>query len=479
MLGLDAAERARVQHGIAQGKLPALAQLEARGLFRELHSPAGAYAGGVWPSFYTGEQVADHGVFHNKLWRPETMRVEVPSGDWIDSRPLWEAPAHRDLEACVVDVPMLLARPQVATGLSGWATHDQLYRGSEPAGLWDELERRHGPPAMPPEAYGRQSPASLRTLVAGLERATAQLERIARELLRERPWRFACAVFGATHRAGHYLWEASPEADAELGRLYAGLDAALGRIVAEVGEDTLVVAFAVHGMAPNPGWSDLFPEILERLAAAAGEERPRRGLLYRLRRGLPFHWVRPLLARLPDGVDDALVKLWSQGMFDWSRTRWFPVPMDEAGYLRVNLRGREARGVVSPEDYESVCDGLAHWVASLRDADSGEPIAAEPLRAWRDADPAARHRDLLPDLVIPWREKRAAQVARLVSTALPAFDYAVPRQLPSGRSGNHSDRAWLLAAGPGAEALGGVGEVCELLPAVLDLLGPPARGQGA
>ena len=39
----------------------------------------------------------------------------------------------------------------------------------------------------------------------------------------------------------------------------------MGRIIDALPENTLVIVFAVHGMGPNPGWSDLLPDILEKL----------------------------------------------------------------------------------------------------------------------------------------------------------------------------------------------------------------------
>jgi hypothetical protein len=123
----------------------------------------------------------------------------------------------------------------------------------------------------------------------------------------------------------------------------------LGEILHAVGgESILVVAFALHGMGPNPGWSDLLPDILARLEEHRTGLPPRRGLLYRLKQRLPFHRVRPLLNRLPNAITHRLVSLWSRNMFDWSSTRFFPLPMDEVGLIRINLRGLERGGIVEP-----------------------------------------------------------------------------------------------------------------------------------
>ena len=138
MLGLDAAECDLVLELAGKDRMPTLAGLLEGGAFGRLRSPADLYAGGVWPSFYTGTDVPSHGVFHNKLWRPETMRVDVPSEKWLDARPFWEPVAEAGIPVCIVDVPMLIGRPTDLNGIyiGGWGTHDLISKGSWPPALW-------------------------------------------------------------------------------------------------------------------------------------------------------------------------------------------------------------------------------------------------------------------------------------------------------------------------------------------------------
>lgn len=470
MLGLDAADYDIIRRLVGAGRMPRLAGLLRRGVTGRLQSPADRYAGGVWPTFYTGQPVASHGLFHNKQWRPETMRVEVPGGRWIPARPFWETSAA-DLDVVIVDVPMVLDRPNTLQGIyvGGWGTHDLLARGSWPNGLWRDLERRFGLPIMPREHAGRQTDDSLSELVVDLKRATAQIRDIAIDLLDSHPWQFACIVFGATHRAGHYLWDRS-----QLLEIYECVDAAVGEVIDHAPIGTLVIAFAVHGMGPNRGWSDLLPQILAQMDEHRSGRAPKRGWLYRLKQDLPHHRIRPILKILPSSVTDQMVRLWSRRMYDWAETRYFPMPMDEAGYLRINLRGRELEGIVGEgQEYDAVCAEVEALVASLCDETSCVPIAGPAVRAYRDADRRAGSLRLVPDLIFPWTGPPASSTKRLASTMLPGFVFDVPRYLPSGRSGNHTDSGWFIAAGPGLRE-GAVSEghdVADLLPTILKYLG--------
>ena len=79
MIGLDAAELSLVEELCATGQLPALESLRLRGCFGSLESNASLFAGGVWPTFYTGKDVPWHGLYHNRLWDPGAMRCEPVS----------------------------------------------------------------------------------------------------------------------------------------------------------------------------------------------------------------------------------------------------------------------------------------------------------------------------------------------------------------------------------------------------------------
>ncbi len=497
MIGLDGADQLVVERLIDQEKLPTLARLRQRGCYGVLSSPAGQYAGGVWPSFYTGQGVPWHGIYHNKLWRPAAMRCEVPTDRWLGARPFWETWQESALRVCIMDVPMILGRPRRINGvyLGGWGTHDLISRGSWPGSLWSELRHRHGGPLMPAEQFGMQSGKSLLRLRDSLLRSTEQARDIACDLLGRERWDFSCIVFGGIHRMGHYLTDLSQVAEAglpaddsnklrsALDEIYQATDRAIERVLEHVSSDTLVITFAVHGMAPNPGWGDLAADILQAMQYESTGKASRPGLLYSLKKRVPMHWARPVLSRLPSTITDSLVSLWSARMQDWNSARVFPMPMDHAAYLRVNLRGRERKGIVDDGEYQAECAQVANWFEGLRDRDSGERIAGEVARAYSAAPASATHRELLPDLVISWNGPPASASRALVCDSLPSLCFEVPTRLPSGRSGNHAGRGWFIAAGPGAAAGTRTRghDILDLAPTVLHCLGagPLQALQGA
>lgn len=444
MVGWDGADKHEIDALLAAGRLPNLARLRANGVAGTLSSPAPMYAGGVWPTFFTGQPVAAHGLYHNKQWRSSRMRVEVPQASWFEPEPFWTTLDRAGIASCIVDVPMLIALAPLSHGvqLEGWATHDLVESGATPASLWRSTIRRFGRPQMPKEIVGPQSNADLLRLEQALGKATKQLTDVAGQLLQTTPWQFGCVVFSALHRGGHYLPSES------MTELYQQTDQALGELLARLPDNTATVVFSVHGMAANPGWSDLLANLLSALDEAETGEAPTRGLLFRLKQHAPG-WAGRFVSRwLPFAWQAQLVQIWSKHMQDWTQTRWFPLPMDHSGYLRINLAGRESAGIVQPgTEYNSELQALIERVDSLVDGE-GNPLVAGVSTPWRD-NPDSPARDRLPDLVVEWTDVHAVPGQVVKSRQVPSFCYRVPPNLPSGRTGNHTGNAWYVASGSG------------------------------
>jgi predicted AlkP superfamily phosphohydrolase/phosphomutase len=315
---------------------------------------------------------------------------------------------------------------------------------------------------MPAELFGPQSGATLARLMAELREATTQMAEIGASLLERERWDLFTIVFGATHRGGHYLWDLSQIDTAKLRpdqrhalerglvEIYRATDAALGKVLERAAPDARALVFAVHGMGPNTTWADRCTEILGRIQSGGPTEAPRTGLLYSIKRRLPWRLVRTVTTRLPARVQGALVTLWSRRMFDWRTTRAFPLPMDHAGYLRINLRGREPSGIVEPgREYDMLCDELAEGFAGFRDLATGRSIVRRVHRLRELAGADAPARDRLPDLVIEWADVSPVGSPGITSDRFGEMRWSPPGRLPSGRAGNHRSHGWFVASGPG------------------------------
>ncbi|MGH2985785.1 MAG: hypothetical protein ACRDLO_03740, partial [Solirubrobacterales bacterium] len=128
---------------------------------------------------------------------------------------------------------------------------------------------------------------------------------------------------------------------------------------------------------------------------------------------------------------------------DWTGQRWFLAPNNTVyGGVRINVRGREAGGVVAAgSEYERVCEQLAEDLLELVNVDTGEPVVKGVSRT---EDHYRRdHVDALPDLLLDWNHERPVETIWSAKTGLIHGRYDL------WRSGDHRLDGLLLARGPG------------------------------
>ncbi len=490
VLGFDAMDWGRIRRLMSAARMPRFAGFLAESRKGRLESRPDAFVNMVWPTLVSGTQAGDHGWHSAKMWRPERMRVEFGDTDWLPLQPFWEPLVGAGARIALLDIPFAPPPGAGFTGLflSGWQCHDEALARSRPHGLRSRLVRRHGRPLLGPELFGPQTPATLEKLHRQALASTRQFADIVCELLGEGPFDLFMAVFGASHRAGHYLWDLSQidpsplseerrrRLEGALDEIYVAQDHALGRVLdAAGGSFDRILLFAAHGMGPSDGWLHMLDAMLARIEGKQPSAGGSGGLLYRLKRRLPWNLVREVTTRLPAVVNRALVPLWSRRMHDWSAVRAFSVPFDVHGFIRVNLRGRERDGIVEPgSEYEELCDHLREGIEGFRDLATGRPVGGGVVRS-RDLFPEGRNRDLLPDLVVRTGEPVRGSPG-LVSARYGEIRFPTPGRFPSGRSGNHHSHGWYMLHGAG-EPAGIDGEVVDVAPTILEaLFGDPVPG---
>ncbi|HJS72939.1 MAG TPA: alkaline phosphatase family protein [Vicinamibacteria bacterium] len=497
-LGMDAVEGPLVERLVQEGRMPRLAELRRRGLRAEVRSVPKSFVNSwmVWPTFNTGQSLGTHGWYAHKQWSSENQHLYHLDPERLAIHPFWEdIPGGARL--ALLDVPYSFDPGAGFDGvfLNGWQGPDDLGRSARPSGLSRSLRRRVGRRRMEPEIFGPQTARTLEHQYReGLE-SLDQFAELAAGVLRQERWDLFLAVLGGAHRACHYLWSldqadltgASPEDVKELqgarDSLYEAADRALGRVLDAVPDDAHVLVFALHGMGPNLGWGERFSEIVAHLRARGEEAPSKEGWIYRIKSALPWQLVRQVTRRLPRKLNHALVPLWSRRMLDWSSTSFFALPNDLTGFLRINVRGRDAEGMVEagPEQ-EALMRRLEKELMQLRDLRDDSPIveAVERVDDIVGSD-APRRRDL-PDLVVRWTPRSSAGCPGIRSPYGELW-FSEEQRIPSGRSGNHTPSAWCVAAGPGIEPgrMERAVDSLELPPTLCHWMGldPPGRMEGS
>ena len=524
-IGLDGLEVSLAERLMAEGELPALAELRRRSArFLLDHGPA-QRTGLAWEHVASGLSPEAAGRWAAVEFDPRTYRV------WQDGAQL--DPWWKDLDRRVVvfDTPYVdLRRAPNTRGIVAWGAHDPgTSAAGLPAGLLDEFLERFGRYPAAPWTYGIPWPSPERTREMGeaLSRALDVRTRAARWLMTERlpDWDLFFVVAGEAHGAIEGLWHgvdpthplhthpSGVAADAALRAVHRGLDRMVAELTRAAGDAT-VVAFAMGGMGPNH--SDiqsmvLLPELLYRHAfgrslltvptawAAAPRTVPilaederwetsklvsrpapapvESGALRRAARSLPIpvravlkgvraglvSWRSPAAPRR--GPDLVWQPAYHYGAH-WPQMPAFALPSFYDGRIRINLRGRERDGIVEPVHYEATCRELETLLRECRDPRTGEPAVADIERAATRNPLALASSEC--DLLVVWRSPAAALEHPRLGLVGP-----VPLRRTGGHTGRHGV-AYVAGRGvdPGDR---GVRSAFDVAPAIAELLGAKSR----
>jgi len=465
IIALDAAELTLIERLVQQDKLPNIARLRDVSARGRIRSVADWFVAAPWPSFYTGASPTEHGIYHYLPWNPRTMASQPLEPDQFTLEPFWRDFQARGIETLVIDAPMVHPPPRQehSTEICGWCTHDCLSEPwVHPASARERIRADGHEPIKLVETQRPMSLEELGQLTDVLNASTRNIRDLSLSLLSGQYWDFAIVSFTATHMGGHQLWGPTsldskvglPGGDAiaaALESIYIECDRAVGSLIESAPDDTTIMLMSLHGMESNTTRSELLPEIL-RLILSGQESDDTRSfrLLSALREHVPRIWRHAIKHRLPQPLQDRLTGFWRTGGKDWSSTRAFALVPDLQGYVRINLRGREAEGVVAPgEEYDAICDLIISALAQFVDADTGQPIVSEAKRmdAICPGDPKLNY---LPDIAINWTKTPCA-MHREIKSPFGSIPWPTPGLDFDGRSGNHREYGFLMVRGADIE----------------------------
>ena len=471
VLAIDAANPALLIRWAEDGTLPHIRSLLARGLVGETRSLDGFFVGSTWPSFCTGLTPARHGFHYTvQLERGTYEFRRAAAGELVTCAPFWSHLSRAGRRVAILDVPLT----RIDASINGlqvveWGGHDAVYGFQTwPPGVAGALASRFGAhPLHRPCDAARRSPEDYMTFADALVRGVRTKASMTRHILQQGGWDFFIQVFTEAHCAGHQCWHlhdvTHPGHDPSIAlatgdplrRVYAAIDAAIGEVLAEAG-DALVVVLVPHGMSYWYGAQFLLADILFRLGVACPPvASPIRSDVFRTAiAGARWAW-----RRLPDSMRALLPRreqserVLTVGV-DPSRSACFPVHNGQAtGGIRLNLIGREPRGILDPGAADAFSEGLAAALLAIVDERTDQPLVR---RVIRTADVySGEHLDDLPDILVDWNDAVATGSTLIADGAGAVVRARSPRigtlegANHYGRTGEHRQQGVFMVAGPG------------------------------
>ncbi len=485
IIGLDGATFRVLGPLVRRGYLPHLEHLLARGAHGVLLSTEPYVTGPAWTSLVTGKRPDTHGILDWSLPVPGTYRRRLIHAHDRNDLALWEILHREGARAGTLNLPVTYP-PSTRTSfcVTGLLTPARATNRTHPPDLWDTLASMGYVEDVVPGHYRRRG---FHAFLDALIHATRARGRAIRYCLHHYPWHAAIAVFVGPDRIQHAYWQHLeprwPMTDETQGAIayFQALDEEIGRTVAQLPPEAHVYLVSDHGFGPHRRtfhvndwleaqgylrrrWETRSGMVLRRVVRAARRRKPLLPIVHgRLGRlAATRHAVEQLAHRADAFAGDVFGAL--EARVDWSRTLAFaPTPHG----IQINLRGREPKGVVPPEDYDQLRHEIRQRLADVRAPDTGEPIHAQVLLREqmyagprRDAAPDITYRFTRPDT--SWRIGAMQDPSRKGTGVFVSTDLAL-------ETGTHAPEGILVAVGPDIEPgpLTAPVPIWDILPTVL------------
>jgi predicted AlkP superfamily phosphohydrolase/phosphomutase len=490
VLQFDSVSLPLIEALIEEGRLPIFADLRRRGSWITLETPAKYLEGSAFHSLYTGTHAGQHGVYYPWLWSASEQRVRFVE-DFAIPPVVWERLTAAGLRSLIID-PYEIRPPREINGLylGGWQFTNRVVMRSAsiPSNTMRALERDLGAPRRAEEVYGRPYVPELMRLRRSLLPAGPRLADAAVMLLQRERFDLMWVTMSAAHLAGHRFMDVAqlssaidlsecPELATTLADIYVSYDEAMGRILAALPPETDIMVITPAGMGPNTSRSHLLPMMLNAILADRREPKkstaPSSSFMWSVRSVLPTG-LRAWIARaLPDRLAVQLAARLELRGVDWAHTQAFMMPNDDAGFIRLNLCGRERDGTVDPRHADQLLDHIGSGLQTFTNRDGTHVVKRVIRVSDLGLDGTASER--LPDLIIQWSDRLVQPIEGVVS---PRYGDVPSNGWGTGRTGSHTDDAWavLLPSVLKPARIHPSPHIVDLAATVCNVLGADTRG---
>lgn len=361
--------------------MPNTQRLMSEGIYGELKSTIPPITVPAWMSMMTSRDPGEIGIYgfrnrkdysYDSLSIANSHAVTVPT--------LWELLGQRQKRSVVLGVPLTYpAKP-----FPGWMVTSFLTPGDLKSPMTQSNLQCTFPPRLSREIM-QNAPEYMidipnyRTddreeLEESLIKMTRERFKLARYLVEKKAWDFFMMVEMGSDRLHHAFWRYldkthpkyvpnSQYADT-IRNYYRLLDEELGRILSLVDDETTVFVVSDHGAKKMDG------------GICVNEWLRKHGYLT-LKSG-----PQEITPCTPEMIDWENTKAWGEGGY--------------YGRIFINLAGREPKGIVSLEEYESVREQLKKQLEAIVD-ESGENINTrvfKPEEVYRECN------NIPPDLIV-------------------------------------------------------------------------------
>jgi predicted AlkP superfamily phosphohydrolase/phosphomutase len=462
LIGWDGADWRILDPLLERGDLPNLQALIDRGQRGVLKSTIPTHSWAAWPSFLTGVDPADHGVYDILETVPGTHKQYPVTYRSIRERTFVEDVAAAGKKGLYVDVPLMFPPPNINATIVAGGVLPKGRQYTQPADLPETLEKNGVPwriNGMSWTTYHNKPDAYLDETFE----LTGKRIKATEWLMANTDWDMMASVWVSVDRTQHalsnYVGPDHPDYSqnrktplaARVRDVYKQLDDSIGRMVDRARDDDIVLFISDHGFQSCSRTIHM-DRLLEKF-----------GYLQFTASNVilgPMQWGP--MRKVARTVYDKLGlhgKVSLPQPVNWSKTRAYTTIRSTGEGVSINLAGREPDGIVDPGDFERVRDEVMDRLAGFTDPKTGR----KPVKAIfkREEIFKGKHADKAPDILMEPAEGYSLTHAK---SAIEDADWV---------SGDHRLDGTIVAVGPNVKPFGDNPMLVDMAPTILAALDAP------
>ena len=463
LIGWDGADWRILEPLLEQGVLPNLEALINRGQKGVLRSTIPTHSWAAWPSFMTGVDPVDHGVYDILETKPGTHKSYPVTYKSIKERTFLADLDAAGKEAVYIDLPLTFPPPQIKGKLLAGGVLPKGPAVSYPADLQDTLAAA----GVPWEINGMSWTTYHNKPDPYLEEALRVTEKRVKAsgwLMDNTDWDFLMSVWVSVDRTQHclsnYVGPDHPDYAAnrktqrynKVVDVFRQVDDALGMMVSKTNEDDTILFVSDHGFQSCSRALHM-DHLLKKLGYL---EFDASNVIYG-----PMQWgpMRKVARKVYDTLG-LHGKVSLKQPVKWSQTKAYTSIRSTGEGVNVNLAGREPDGIVDPADFEKVRDEVMERLSSFVDPDTGKKPVKEIFK--KEDVFKGRFAETAPDILMVPAEQYSLTHAK---SAYEKADWL---------AGDHRPEGVIVAAGPTVKSFEIEPKLVDMAPTILAALDAPA-----
>ena len=462
LIGWDGADWRILDPLLERGDLPNLQALIDRGQRGVLRSTIPTHSWAAWPSFLTGVDPADHGVYDILETVPGTHKQYPVTYRSIKERTFVEDLSKAGKVGVYADVPLMFPPPDIQGRILAGGVLPKGRPYALPADLPETLKKAGVPWVINGMSWTTYRNRPEPYLNEALD-ITGKRIRAAEWLMDNSDWDLMASVWVSVDRTQHalsnfvgpdhpdYTSNSRTQLASRVRDVYKQLDDAIGSFVSRTREDDIILFISDHGF--QSCWRTIHMDhLLKKLGflefsvsnAVFGP--------------MQWGWVRNVARKVYDTLG-LHGKVSLPQAVNWQKTKAFTTIRSTGEGVSINLAGREPDGIVDPADFEKVRDHVMEALGAFVDPKTGR----KPVKAIyrREEIFKGKHSDSAPDVLMEPAEGYSLTHAK---SAIEDADWV---------SGDHRPQGVIVAVGPKVTPFEEPPLLIDLAPTILAALDAP------